>query len=217
MNQGKLALANPAFLPALLVFALLPMGVVRAQDRMPPIPHEKMTDAQKKAAAEFHQLRGADPDGPPWSVVLRVPDLLVPVLQFRLHYQSNPALGQKLTEFAILLAARHWTNNFEWNAHAPAALRAGLSPAIIAAVVDGRAPQQMADDEQILYDVCTELISNQSVSDPTYARALAKFGEAGIVEAASIEGYYSALAMIMNTARSPLPAAAKPALTPFPR
>ena len=74
----------------------------------------------------------------------------------------------------------------------------------------------MAEDEAILYDLCTELQRNHSVSDATYARALAKFGEAGIVEATSLAGYYAMLAMVMNTARTPLPAGAKPALARFP-
>ena len=36
-------------------------------------------------------------------------------------------------------------------------------------------------------------------------------------EAASIEGYYALLAMVMNVARTPLPAGAKPPLAAFPR
>ena len=75
----------------------------------------------------------------------------------------------------------------------------------------------MAEDEEILFDFCFELLHHQSVSDATYARALAKFGEAGVVEIASLEGYYTYLSMIMNTARSPMPANAKPALTAFPK
>ena len=75
----------------------------------------------------------------------------------------------------------------------------------------------MAEDEEILWDFCNELLHNKSVSDPTYARALAKFGEAGVVEAASLEGYYTYLSMVMNTARSPLAAGAKPALALFPK
>ena len=189
-----------------------------AQDRLPPIPADKQTAAQKKAIADYKDLRKADLAGPPWTVLLRVPDLVVPSLELRLHNQtaSNP-LGAKLTEFAILIAAREWTNNFEWNAHARAATTAGLSAAAIAAIADGRRPERMADDEEILYDFCSELLHNKSVSDPTYARALAKFGEAGVVEAASLEGYYTYLSMVMNTARSPLPANTKPALTLFPK
>jgi len=135
-----------------------------------------------------------------------------------LHNQTtNNPLGPKLTEFAILIAAREWTNNFEWNAHANLATTAGLGSAIIAAVADGRRPERMAEDEEILWDFCNELLHNKSVSDPTYARALAKFGEAGVVEAASLEGYYTYLSMVMNTARRPLPANVKPPLALFPK
>src|SRR6476661_8324776 len=166
------------------VGALLIVNVA-AQDRLPPIPGDKQTAAQKKAIADYKDLRKADLTGPPWTVLLRVPDLVVPSLQMRLHNQTaNNPLGAKLTEFAILIAAREWTNNFEWNAHARAAATAGLNAATITAIADGRRPERMAEDEEILYDFCNELLHNKSVSDPTYARALAKFGEAGAVELA---------------------------------
>jgi len=188
-----------------------------AQERLPPIPPEKMTEAQKKTLAEYKEVRGVDLVTGPFAVLLRLPDLVVPSLQIRLHNQKNSALSAKLTEFAILIASRHYTNNYEWNSHSPAAVKAGLDPAIIAAVADGRRPAKMSDEEAIVYDFCAELNANQSVSDPTYARALAKFGEAGIVEAASLEGYYAYLALVMNVARTPVPAGAKPALAAFPR
>jgi 4-carboxymuconolactone decarboxylase len=186
-----------------------------AQDRMPPIPADRMTEAQRTAAAEFKGVRNTDPNGP-FGVLLRVPDLMTLGFKWREHVQFRSVLDQKLTEFSILIAARQWTQQYEWNAHYPAALRAGLKPDIVAAVAEGRRPAQMADDEAVLYDLCTELHRNQSVSDATYARALAKFGESGIVEAASIEGYYTLLAMVMNVARTPLPAGAKPPLAAFP-
>jgi 4-carboxymuconolactone decarboxylase len=207
MNQSKL-----------LAIPLLVVSALAAQDRMPPIPADKQTAAQKKAIVDYKDLRKADLTGPPWTVLLRVPDLIVPSLELRLHNQTaNNPLGQKLTEFAILIAAREWTNNFEWNAHARLATAAGLSVAIISAVADGRRPERLAEDEEILWDFCNELLHNKSVSDPTYARALAKFGEAGVVEAASLEGYYTHLSMVMNTARSPLPANVKPPLVLFPK
>ena len=199
------------------VGALLVVNAI-AQDRLPPIPADKQTAAQKKAIADYKDLRKADLTGPPWTVLLRVPDLIVPSLELRLHNQTaNNPLGPKLTEFAILIAAREWTNNFEWNAHARVAATAGLNAAIIAAVADGRRPERMAEDEEIVWDFCNELLHNKSVTDPTYARLLAKFGEAGVVEAASLEGYYTYLSMVMNTARSPLPANTKPPLALFPK
>jgi 4-carboxymuconolactone decarboxylase len=202
---------------AVPVLALVFAAHAIAQDRMPPIPVEKMTDAQKKAVADYKTIRNADLAGPPWTVLLRVPDLVVPSLQLRLHNLQNSALSQKLTELAILIAARHWTNSYEWNAHYALGIKAGLSPSVIAAVGDGRRPQGMAEDEEVLYDFCMELLHNKGVSDGTYARTLAKLGEAGIVEAAGLAGYYSYLAMVMNVARSPSPANAAQSLAPFPR
>src|SRR6202453_4144633 len=205
-----------------LVFAVFALVLVRgvkvyAQERMPPIPPEKMTDAQKKAARDYKDLRNQTLEGGPWGVILRVPDLMVPSVQFRIHNQKNSALSPKLTEFAILIAARHWTNNYEFLPHSSAAAKDGLSREIIAAIVDGRRPSKMAEDEEAVYDFCDELLHNQSVTDATYARMLGKFGEPGIVEAASLEGYYTYLSMLMNVARTPVPPGSKPPLTPFPK
>ena len=201
----------------LLLAGLMPCATARAQERMPPIPADKMTEAQKKAVADYKALRGADLTGPPWSILLRVPDHVIPALQIRLHYLNKSVLGPHLTEFAILFGARRWTNNWEWNAHAPAAATAGVKPEVIAALAEGRRPDGMSEDEAIVYELCAELQSNQSVSDPTYARALAKFGEPGVVEIASIQGYYTYLAMVMNAARVGVQPNTKPPLERFPR
>jgi 4-carboxymuconolactone decarboxylase len=202
--------------PAFLIFGLLVPATVQAQERLSPIPSEKMTDVQKKTVAEYKEIRKTDLTAGPFAVLLRDPDYVIPALQMRLHNLNNSALSRKLTEMAILIAARDWTNNYEWNAHKTLAAEAKLNPAIVDAIAEGRRPEHMAEDEEVLYDFCAELLHNKSVSDPTYARALAKFGEAGVVEAASLEGYYTFLSAVMNTARTSLPAGAKPALAPFP-
>lgn len=201
----------------MLLAGLMPCASARAQERMPPIPVDKLTEAQKKAVADYKALRGTDMTGPPWTVLLRVPDHVIPALQIRLHYLNKSVLAPRLTELAILIVARRWTNNWEWNAHAPAATTAGLKPEIVTALAEGRRPDAMAEDEAIVYDLCTELHDNQSVSDTTYARALARFGEPGVVEIAGIQGYYTYLAMVMNAARVGVQPNAKPVLERFPR
>lgn len=204
-------------LPLALLFAGTSLTVdLLGQERLPPIPPDKMTEAQKKAAAEYKEVRNLELGPGPFAVLLRVPDLVVPSLRIRLHNQRNSSLSPKLTEFAILIASRRYTNNFEWYQHYNDAVKAGLDPLIIAAVAEGRHPEHMNEEEAIIYDFCTELNRNQSVSDNTYARTLTKFGEAGVVEAASLEGYYAYLALVMNVARTPLPAGGKPALAAFP-
>ena len=58
-------------------------------------------------------------------------------------------------------------------------------------LAEGRRPEHMAEDEELLYDFSMELQRNQSVSDATYARALTKFGEEGIADATLIQGEYT--------------------------
>jgi 4-carboxymuconolactone decarboxylase len=188
---------------------------LRAQDRMPPLAAEKMTAEQKKTVAGYLAVRSAPPAGP-FGVMLRVPELMDLAFKWRQHVVERPAIEPRLTEFVILITARQWTQQYEWNAHQPAAIKSGLKPETIAAVAEGRRPVAMAEDEAIVYDLLTELNRNHSVTDATYARALAKFGEAGVVETTSLAGYYAMLAMVMNTARTPLPAGAKPPLVGFP-
>ena len=187
----------------------------QAQNRMPPIPDEEMTEAQKEAVAEFRAARG-EPRGP-WAVILRSPELLNRLRGVSDYLRFNSSLPPRLSELVILITAREWTQNYEWAAHYPLALEGGLSPDIAAAVADGRRPEGMADDEKALYDFCTALHRDGRVSDSIYVRALAEFGEQGIVEMVGLSGYYTLIAMVLNTARIPLRPNATPALEPFSR
>jgi 4-carboxymuconolactone decarboxylase len=197
----------------LLSFSL--SSSAEAQNRMPPIPADKLTEAQKKAAAEFEAARGALSG--PWAVILRSPDMLNRARGLSDYLRFNSSLPPRLSEFVILITAREWAQQYEWNAHHPLAMKGGLSPEIAKAVAEGRRPEKMADDESALYDFCIELHRNRSVSDATYARALAKFGEQGIVDTIGLSGWYTLVAMVLNTARTPLPAGVAPGLAPFPR
>ena len=187
----------------------------QAQNRMPPIPDEEMTEAQKEAVEEFRSARG-EPRGP-WSVILRSPELLNRLRGVSDYLRFNSSLPPRLSEFVILLTAREWTQNYEWAAHHRLAMEGGLSPDIASAVADGRRPEGMADDEAALYDFCTALHRDGRVSDAAYARALDEFGEQGIVEMVGLSGYYTLIAMVLNTARTPLRSDATPTLEPFSR
>jgi 4-carboxymuconolactone decarboxylase len=187
-----------------------------AQDRMPPIAADKLTEAQKKAIEEFRTARSAEISGP-FVPLLRSPEVLGRARAMGDYLRYRSALPPRLSEFVILMTARAWTQNYEWNAHEPLARQAGLQVAVIKAIADGRRPENMADDEEILFSFCDELRRNQSVSDATYARAVTKFGEQGVIDTVGLVGYYTMIAMVLNTARTPLPGGASPVLTPLPR
>ena len=189
-------------------------GPALAQDRMPPIPADRLTVAQKKAIEEFKAARSTDISGP-FVPLLRSPEVLSRARALSDYLRYRSALPPRLSEFVILMTARAWTQNYEWNAHAPLARQAGVSPAVIDAIAAGRRPEGMTEDEDILYTFCDELRRTQSVSDATYARAVARFGEQGVIDTVGLTGYYTMIAMVLNTARTPLPAGATPALTPL--
>ncbi len=198
---------------AVLICAAAP---AHAQDRMPPIAADKLTEAQKKAIEEFRTARSAEISGP-FVPLLRSPEVLGRARAMGDYLRYRSALPPRLSEFVILMTARAWTQNYEWNAHEALARQAGLQVAVIKAIADGRRPDNMADDEEILFSFCDELRRNQGVSDATYARAVTKFGEQGVIDTVGLVGYYTMIAMVLNTARTPLPGGASPMLTPLPR
>jgi len=202
-------------LVALLTVTLLSTGSAFAQDRMPPIPPQKMNDAQRKAASELQEARGYALRGP-WHAWLRSPDLMARILELSDYLRFNSALPPRLSEFVILITARHWSQQYEWQAHYDLAIKGGLKPEVARGVAEGRRPEGMAEDETALYSLISELLHNKSVSDDTYAKALAKFGEQGVVDAIAISGYYATVAMILNTARTPLPGDMTPPLKSLP-
>jgi len=169
---------------------------------MPPLPNSSLTDAQRKAIADFKQTRHTDVFEGPFVPLVRSPELLRHVQRVGEYLRYRSALPRKLSEMAILLAARHWCQQFEWRIHAADAATAGLAADVIDSIAQGRRPLDMEDDEQVLYDFCSELFRNQSVSDITYERAVDVLHENGVIDAVGILGYYSLLAMVMNTART---------------
>jgi len=190
-----------------------------AQNRMPEIPSDKLTEAQKKALDQFISKRGGPLVRGPFLALLRSPDVMTPAEILGEYLQFKTVLPAKLREFVILITARQWTQDTEWNSHVAIAEKDGLSPEIATALAAGQRPAGMADDEAAVYDFCDELHRNQSVSDATYAKALGKFGEQGVVDIISVNGYYTWFAMIMNSVRTPgyTPIAGMPTMAIFPR
>ena len=178
---------------------------IPVHDRMPSIPKDQWTDAQRQAAATFAELRGQEVFGP-FAVMLRSPDVMLRAAAMGDYMRHHTVLPPKLNEFIILLTARHWTQQFEWYVHQPAALQAGLGHDIVNAIAAGRRPIGMSDEEKIVHDFTIELLRGQNVSDPVYAAAVSRFGEQGVIDMVGVAGYYTLLSMIMNTARTPVPA-----------
>lgn len=182
-------------------------------DRLPPLPEGSLSPAQARAAAEL----ASGPRGAvfgPFIPLLRSPDLLSPLQKTGEYLRYQSALPPRLSEFAILVVARRWRQQFEWHIHQPIALRSGIPAAHASAVAQGRRPDGMAPDEALVHDFLQELQDTRGVSDGTYARAVEILGERGVVDLCGLCGYYSLLAMVLNVARTPLPDGVSPPLDP---
>jgi 4-carboxymuconolactone decarboxylase len=203
-----------------LVLMLAMMAAIAApgaaQDRMPMIPADQLTGAQKKAIEEFKAARGADISGP-FVPLLRSPEVMSRARAMGDYLRFKSSLPPRLSEFVILLTARRWTQQYEWHAHQPLALQGGLKSEIVAAIAEGRRPGKMAADEEAVYTLWDEVQRTQGATDATYASAVNRVGEQGVIDVLGITGYYTTLAMVMNTVRTPLPAGVTPPLAPLRR
>jgi 4-carboxymuconolactone decarboxylase len=185
-----------------------------AQDRLPPIAPSLWTEEQRRFAQEII-------DGPragliaPFVPLLRSPELMGHAQRMGEYLRFRSAIALRLSELAILVTARHWSQQVEWAIHAPIALREGLSPEIINAISLGRRPSEMTEDEALVHDLSVELHRNHEVSDSTWTRGIQCLGEQGVVDLIGINGYYAFLSMVMNSARTPAPASQVAALAPL--
>lgn len=166
-----------------------------------PLPEE--LDPAQRAAADAIT---AGPRGGiigPFVPLLRTPELMTRLQLVGEHIRWHGGLADHLRELVILQVARHWDQGFEWGHHQPIALRAGLPRAVVDAIGEDTRPPSGPDDVLAVWALVDELLRTHHVGEDTYAGAVAVLGEEGVVEAVTTAGYYTTLAMVLNTARTP--------------
>ena len=190
---------NPIHRLAAGALATVAIGAF-AQERLPTIPPASYTPEQKQAAADFEAARKTPVFGP-FEPLMHSPQVMSQARAMGDYLRYKSAIGTTLSELAILVTAREWSQDYEWTVHYPIALKSGIKAEIADAVGDGRRPAGMSDDEEIVYEFTTELLRHKRVSDRTFARADKRFGKQGIVDLTGIAGYYTLLAMELNVAQ----------------
>jgi len=185
-----------------------PVGQGQGPERLPLPPMAALDEAQRAAAQALI-------DGPrkavygPFVPLLRTPALLERVAQLGETLRFNGTLDARIRELVISATAAAVGNQFEWVMHQPLAQAAGVSGDALEALRIGARPQGLADDEQAALDFAQQLLREHGVADITYERALGVFGEAGVVELATLVGYFAMVSWVMNVARTPSLANAK--------
>ena len=114
------------------------------------------------------------------------------------------SLDPRLKELAIIVVGAAWRAEYEFAAHGPMAIRAGVSREAVDAISRGETPSLERDDERIVYEFARELIENRRVAEERYAAAVDLLGEPGTVELVGILGYYTLVCMTLNAFEVPL-------------
>jgi len=125
-------------------------------------------------------------------------------------------LTSRQSELAILVTGRACNSPFEWYAHRRDAEKVGIEADVIEAIFNGTMPPALAEAEEAVVRYARELNVFNSVSDATYAHALALLGERTLVELTALVGYYTMVAMTLNAHEIPLPDGIEPAF-PLPQ
>ena len=190
----------------------------RAQERFAPLRLDQLTPEQQTMVKMLTTPpRNSAINSGPFNAYARSPALGILLLQVSDFVRFNSSLPPRLSEFAIMIAARQWSQLYEWRAHYPPAIKGGLDRQILVDLGAGNHPQGMKPDEAALYDYCTEMYRDKNVSDASFKAALAHFGERGIMDLIGIIGYYDLVSMALITQKANGKPGDEPPLLPLTR
>jgi 4-carboxymuconolactone decarboxylase len=178
-------------------------GAAQAEDRFSQLRLDQLTPEQQKMAMMLTTPpRNSGLNTGPFNAFARSPGLGILLLQVSDFVRFNSSLPPRLSEFAIMIAARQWSQPYEWRAHYPLAIKGGLDRQILVDLGAGNKPRGMKEDETALYDFCAELYRDKNVTDAVFKAAVDKFGERGIMDLIGIIGYYDLVSMALIVQKS---------------
>jgi 4-carboxymuconolactone decarboxylase len=194
-----------------------PQGFSAGRAERLPIPtRDSMSEAQQRAADAIIAGPRKAIFGP-FVPLLRRPALMEAIGKTGETLRFQGCLSEQVREFAICVVARQTSSQFEWLMHAPLAIKAGVAQAAIDALHAGCRPRELTAELETTVDFINELMLRHGVSDATYAEAVHRFGESGVVELAALVGYFAMVCWVMNVARTPgLGGSGATPLTAFP-
>ncbi len=137
----------------------------------------------------------------PFHVLAESPELASLTQALGAFCRYRTGLSPRLSELAVLITAAHWGADYEFDVHAPEALKAGIAQPVIDALRAGKTPSLEDDDSRLIYEFATVFYATRDVPDRLFADAVARFGRRRVVELAGVLGYYSGLAMLLRIFR----------------
>ena len=180
--------------------------------RILPVPAADMTDEQRRVHDKILGQRRLTVLRGPFAVMLHAPDICEKVSDFVDHFMAETRISNVLTELAIIAVARQYNAQYEWFIHARRALEHGLDAGVVEAIRANRRPEFSDPEQELIYDMVNEIAEARALSDDHYARAVAAFGEAAVVELITLIGFYHAVSVLLISYQVEIPDIPGPAL-----
>jgi 4-carboxymuconolactone decarboxylase len=177
--------------------------------RLSSLSVDALDDEQKAALAQLQTVLSLDGLGGPFSVWLRMPGIGPKLIDLFVTHRRHGKLEKRLFELMTLVVIRHWSAQFAWWAHSRRSKDIGITPEIIESIRNRRPPTIDKADEKLVFDVTTEIMTTQHLSDATYARAKALLGEGVLIELIFAIGFYNMVGITLSSFDIPTPDGSK--------
>jgi len=174
------------------------------EGRFPQLAMDQLNDKQRPLGEQIMKVSKVGLGGP-YNPMLRSPVFGQKMFDLLYYLRWQTSVPPKLNEFAILIIARQWRSQVEWFAHAPLAIKAGLSPEIVAELRANQRPSNMPPEESAVFDFVSELTAKHEVSNEIFDRAKQLLGEQQVVDLTAVAGTYITIAMILAMAEESVP------------
>lgn len=180
--------------------AILPKDVYpESLNRLPLIKREDLDETRKKvydSIAAGRSYRRAGFQGPPGILIHSSSQGQAMTMR---EAGPTPSPGDRLMELGVLVVARELNSQYEWTAHEPTALQAGLDQATIDVVKFRRGVSNLGKREAAVIQLGREMFEKNKVSSDTFARALKLLGEEGLVNLVVHMDEYAGTALLLRT------------------
>src|SRR3974390_1885500 len=193
--------------------AMMAPNAASKEPRFQQLTMDQLNDKQKPLGEQIMKVSSVGLGGP-YNPMLRSPVFGQKMFDLLYYLRWQTSVPLKLNEFAILIIGRQWRSQVEWFAHAPLAIKAGLSPDVVNELKANKRPSNMTPEESVVYDFVTELTTARAVSDETFNRAKQLLGEQQVVGLQAVAGTYVTVAMILAMAEESVPSGKDPPFKP---
>jgi len=181
--------------------------------RVPPV---QRADLDAEGQRIYDALAGAGktlaPTGPS-AVTMHSPKAAEPIYALN-QYLRKTVAGARYFEVAALVAAREFDQQYEWSAHEPAALRAGVEQSVIDAIKFNRALTGVPEKDATLIRLGRAIFRDHTVSPELWAQMEKLFGRQGAIELTLVMADYAMVGFVLTAVDQQLPADRKPLLPP---